>query len=284
MLESFSFSSINPGKHLLVTGAVHGNEICGTKACERIISKIKKGDLKLKSGTLTLIPICNPKAYELNKRFFEINLNRVIIKHENPKLYEEKIANILIDFIERADYHLDLHSMHTNGTPFSFEDYDEQHEFAHIQGLEYVFIGWPNLYKTSNHVMDYTTQAYSHTVNTISTTVECGLHHDEKAIDVAVNCILRSLKYLDMIDSFDLTQPIKQKNVIMQKVVFKEKEGIFVPNKKDLDQIEKGEILVNYEDGTNLVADDDYVLIFPIFQCGIGEEWFYLGKIHPDHI
>ena len=281
MLESFTFSSINPGKHLLVTGAVHGNEICGTKACQRIISKLKNNDISLKSGTLTIIPICNPKAHELNKRFFETNLNRVIKKHENPKLYEEKIANILTDYIERADYHLDLHSMHTNGTPFSFEDYSEQHDFAHVQGLEYIFIGWPNLYNSSMHIMDYTTQAYSHTVHTISTTVECGLHHDEQSIDIAEKCILRSMKFLDMID-YEITKTVQQKNVIMKKVIFKEKEGTFISDKKDLDPIKKGEVLVNYDDGTEYIADDDYVLIFPIYQCDIGQEWFYLGQIHPN--
>ena len=176
-----------------------------------------------------------------------------------------------------ADYHLDLHSMHTNGTPFSFEDYEEQKEFAKIQGLEYIFTGWPSIYKNSKTTKDYSTQAYGHRVHTVSTTVECGSHIDKKSIDIAEKCILRSLNYLDIIDYKEDKTNIKQKNIIMKKVIFKEKDGVLTENKNNLDPIRKGEILVQYSDGEKLLADDNYLIIFPNYNANIGEEWFYLG-------
>ena len=276
-IKSHTFNSINPGKKLLVTGAVHGNEICGVKACERLIEKIQNGTLELKEGSVTFIPICNPLAYKNKKRFFEVNLNRVMTKHNNPTLYEEKLANVLTDYIKMADYHLDIHSLHTNGTPFSFEDYPEQREFAEIQGLEYIFIGWPSIYKDCETVKDFSTQSYSHEVGTINTTVECGSHLDENSIDVAEKCILRSMKYLGMIE-YEERINIIQKNVVMKKIVFKIKEGKLIENKKNLDPFQKGDILIHYNDGTELRADDDYIILFPKYDAIIGEEWFYLGK------
>ena len=278
MLESFTFNSLNKGKRLLITGAVHGNEICGTIACNNIIQKIKNKDIILKQGSITFIPITNPIAYENNKRFYETNLNRVVIKFDNPQLYEERIANVLTNYIENADYHLDIHSMYTNGTPFSFADYEEQNDFAKIQGLEYIFLGWPNVYKDSNTIKDYSTQAYSHMVNTINTTVECGSHNDPKAVEVAEKCILRSMKFLNMID-YEEENNITQKYILMKKVIFKDKDGVLVQDKHNLDKIQKGEILVNYTDGTTLKADKDCLIIFPKYNASIGEEWFYLGEL-----
>lgn len=278
MIESFTFNSLNVGKKLLITGAVHGNEICGSIACNNIIQKIKNNDIVLKQGAVTFIPITNPKAYKNNKRFYEKNLNRVVIKIKNPQFYEEKIANILTEYIESADYHLDIHSMHTNGTPFSFADYEEQNNFAKIQGLEYIFLGWPNVYKDSNTIKDYSTQAYSHMVNTINTTIECGSHNDPKAIEIAEKCILRSMKFLNMID-YEEENNVKQKYILMKKVIFKDKDGTLIQNKNNLDKIQKGEIIVNYTDGTTLKADDNYLIIFPKYNASIGEEWFYLGEL-----
>lgn len=278
MLETFTFSSINSGRKLLITGSVHGDEVCGTIACNNIINKIKNGDIELKCGSVTFIPITNPIAHKNNKRFYEVNLNRVVVKSENPKLYEEKIANILTEYIENSDYHLDIHSMNTNGTPFSFADYEEQNEFARAQGLEYIFFGWPSVYKDSESVKDYSTQAYSHMVDTINTTVECGSHKDIKAVDVAEKCILRSMKFLNMID-YNEENNIIQKNILMKKLIFKEKDGILIENKNNLDVINKGEIIARYDDGTNFTADKDYLIIFPKYDASIGEEWFYLGEL-----
>jgi hypothetical protein len=50
----------------------------------------------------------------MDVRYVEKNLNRVIVKHKNPKLYEEKLANTLIKYIEKNDYILDIHSIKSN--------------------------------------------------------------------------------------------------------------------------------------------------------------------------
>jgi len=276
MLEAFDFKSINPGKSILITGAVHGNEVCGSIACKNIISKIKSGNINIKSGSVTFIPVSNPKAYAINKRFFEINLNRVIKKSKSPKLYEEKISNILTDYIKFNDYHLDLHSMHENGTPFVFQDYEEEAEFARILGLEYIFIGWPNVYKNSKTVKDYSTQHYAHTVKTINCTVECGSHTDPKAVEIAELCILRSLSYLGIID-YNETNNLKQKFIEMKDVHFKESEGKFAKNFVDLDIVKKGEIIAIYNNGKKIIADNDCYIILPNKNANLNEEWFYSG-------
>ena len=278
MLEIFEFKSLNPGKKILITGSVHGNEVCGAIASNNIIEKIKSGEIKLKNGSITFIPVCNPMASKENKRYIDVNLNRVIRKKKKPQLYEEKIANILTDYIKSNEFHLDLHSMHTNGNPFVFQDYEDEAEFAKIFNLEYIFINWPGIYKNSKTIKDYSTQNYAHKVGNINCTVECGSHNDIKSIDVAELCILRALSYLDIIDYKDNIQ-IKPKLINMEKVIFKEFEGKFSKNYENLDKVKKGEIIATYSNGKTIVADYDCLIIFPNNNANISDEWFYFGKM-----
>jgi predicted deacylase len=41
--KSFSYRSLQPGPRLIVLGAVHGNETCGTRAIERLVGEIDAG-------------------------------------------------------------------------------------------------------------------------------------------------------------------------------------------------------------------------------------------------
>lgn len=275
MLEIFEFKSINKGKSILITGAVHGNEICGTKAINNIINEIKSKKLILKSGSITFIPITNPEAYKRNKRFYEINLNRTIKKNQNAKLYEEKIGNILTGYIEKNDYYLDLHSMHKNSQPMLFQDYEESADFVKNLGLEYVITGWPEVYKNDTLSEDFSTQGYGYKVNTITCTAECGSHNDPNSVVVAEQLILNALSYLDIID-YKTTANKEQKIVKLEKVIFKEYNGSFAKDYNELDIIKKGSIVASYDNGEKIIAEKDYYILLPNKNAKIEEEWFYL--------
>ena len=45
--KSVSYTAVAPGTRLIVLGAVHGNETCGTRAIERVIAEIDAGSLRL---------------------------------------------------------------------------------------------------------------------------------------------------------------------------------------------------------------------------------------------
>jgi predicted deacylase len=281
MLEIIKFNALKPGKNLLITGAVHGDEICGAIASQIIIQKLKSGFIELESGSVTFIPICNPEAYKLNKREFATNLNRAIKREEQPKNYEEKIANILCDYIENADYHLDIHSMNNqNCEPFVFADHKEQEEFAEIMGLKYIYLGWPNVYKDSKTIKDFSTQAFAHLVNTINVTIECGYNPDGKSVIIAENCIMRALDYLGIYKNSSQLFFKEQTIIEMVELRFKEKEGELSKKYKEMELIKNGDLIAKYNSGEKIIADDDYCIIFPNNnkEAKIGDEWFYLGK------
>lgn len=278
MLEIFEFKSINKGKNILITGAVHGNEICGTKAINNIINKIQNNKIKINNGCITFIPITNPEAYKQNKRFYEINLNRTVKKNTNAILYEEKIGNILTEYIEKNDYYLDLHSMHKNSQPMLFQDYNESADFVKNLGLEYIITGWPEIYQNDINTEDFSTQGYGHKVNTISCTAECGSHNDTNSVKIAEQLIFNALSYLNVID-YKTTTNKEQKIIKMEKVIFKEYKGSFVKDYNELNIVNKGDIIANYNNGEKIIADKNYYVLLPNKNANIGEEWFYLCSI-----
>lgn len=276
MLKPVLFNSGKKGKNILVLGAIHGNEICGPAAINNIINKIINNDITLWSGSVTFIPICNEKAYEQKKRYIDINLNRIVKYHAHPKLYEEKVANELLEYIEKADYVLDVHSMHTEGTPFVFQDYETKNyvDFSLVQNLPYILVGWPKLYNNKDH----SACGYAKAMNRVGLTVECGNHNNPKSIVVAEQCIINSLKYLNIIER-DLNIQNKKNNSIyvkMDKIFYKRTKGKFVKNWRHLDFVKKGEIIAKYHNNKVKSPMDSYI-IMPNPEAKIDDEWFYLG-------
>jgi len=99
-----------PGSRLIVTGAVHGNETCGTKAILRVLQQLEDGMLTVRRGSVTFVPVTNPLAFAKGERAGERNLNRNLFPHPNPQDFEDRVANWLCPLLAQHDVLLDLHS------------------------------------------------------------------------------------------------------------------------------------------------------------------------------
>lgn len=114
------FESAAPGRDVLVTALVHGNELCGAWA---LLAALQVG-LKPRRGALTFA-FCNLAAFDRfdrehfgKSRFVDQDLNRVwgeMAWRTAPKTAEQRRALELLPFAARADWLLDLHSMHDPG-------------------------------------------------------------------------------------------------------------------------------------------------------------------------
>ena len=116
--QSIAYTSPEPGTRLIVTGAVHGNETCGTQAIRRVMTELDAGTLALARGQVTFVPVTNPLAYERRQRQGERNLNRRLAPTEEPREFEDHIANWLCPLLAQHEVLLDLHSFPTPGPPF----------------------------------------------------------------------------------------------------------------------------------------------------------------------
>lgn len=280
MIKSLRFDTFEPGPHLVVLGAVHGDEKCGTIAIQRLVAALEAGDVVLQKGTLTCVPIANPRAYELNTRFCERNLNRALYPKEHKQYYEDSIDPILCSILNQADVLIDLHSFASQGDAFGFLGHSSEAEIELCRALtihDFVY-GWSDAF---GQILDdprdgMGTVEYARSQGAIATTIECGHHLNEDAPQVGYQVLLAGLLHLGMIAG-DKTSVSNQRFVQMSSVYMKAEEGQPAQPWKHYDAVTAGQLLATYESGETITAPEDGYIILPKLHADIGGEWFYFG-------
>jgi len=306
-LQRHQFAALEPGPRLLVLGAVHGNETCGTRAIERLLPELTGGGLALRRGLLSLVPVSNPLAYRLHTREGERNLNRNMGLHPYPANVEDRISNVLCPWIAEHDVILDLHSFHTGGAPFAMlgpenndgdiepfaQAVDEQRMALHL-GARRIVEGWMSTYArgvarrraagrvTAPDLLDRNygmgTTEYGRTAGCYGITLECGQHDDPAAPDVAYHAIRQVLALLGMADIPLAPPPPDIELIRLVDVIDMEDAGAsFVREWDSFDRVRRGETIGHRADGTVVTAPDDGYIVFPNPGALPGNEWFYFG-------
>ena len=281
MIKIHEYSALQDGPALVVFGAIHGNEVCGPKAIGSIIKKFNTQQLILLKGRVIFVPISNPLAFSKNKRYIHEDLNRVFTKNRQPKTYEQKLANVLCDLINRSDVLLDLHSSGAKGPPALFLDFltKANMNLAKSTGINLAIVGWPKLYKNDKRLISEDTTNYAHSKNKDCILVECGQHKDPNAPNVAAKVISRILQYYGMISKKPIFAKSKKLEMIeMTDLFIKENENdSFSRQWKHLEIIQRGDVIGKRQSGKLIIAKDNCVMILPKYNPLVGKEWFYLG-------
>lgn len=284
MINTYNFESGNKGVRLAITGAVHGNEVCGAIAIQALIDKLNSGEIKLCSGSLLLIPIANPEAYKKGVRFIDENLNRVFTKFDKPESYEQKIANELTAAVSGCDVLLDLHSIHTKGWPFIMHFglfSDDEERFLNSLDVPYIVEGWAEAYERSfpsGKGANVHTVSFMHSIGKMAVGVECGLHNDISAVETASRTINKALEHFGLIEKIGDIRHEKAQHVLMKKVYVRESmEDIFTQDFAHGSEVKKGDVIVIKKSGEKIVAEDDCLVLFPRPNCPLNEEFFYTG-------
>jgi predicted deacylase len=306
-LQRRQFAALEPGPRLLVLGAVHGNETCGTRAIERLLGELDSGEISIKRGLLTLLPVTNPLAYQKKQRQGERNLNRNMRISAAPANFEDRVANVLCPWIAEHEVLLDLHSFHTGGLPFAMlgpQDNDGDIEsFAHAKeeermavhlGAARIVEGWMTTYargverrrqegKVSapdllerNYGMG--TTEFARTCGAYGITLECGQHEDPRAPDVAYHAIRQTLALLGMAD-IALQPPPAETELIRLVEVFdmEHPADSFTREWASFDRVSRGETIGHRHGGATVTAPEDGYIVFPNPKALAGNEWFYFG-------
>lgn len=297
-LRSYGWATAVDGPALLIFGAVHGNEQSGTHAIRRWIARLESGQVRLKRGRLTLVPVANPKAFGKNEREGDRNLNRNFVPQAQPQNYEDYVVNALAPLLESHDALLDLHSYSGDGVPFAmtgplnndgplepFSQAAEEDAFAKAVGLPTIVQGWLEVYDKAVQASNGAIRA-EHGIGTnefmrsrggYAITVESGSHDDPAAIEVADRCIAGVLNLLDMADV--TVEPVAHYTTHHMKDVFmRESDGDrMAKDWVNFDPFKKGDLLATRADGTPILAPFDGCVIFPQLDAPVNREWFYLA-------
>ena len=232
--KSISYATARPGPRLIVLGAVHGDEVCGTRAIERVVREIDDGTLRLVAGRLTLVPVTNVLAYAEHRREGDRNLNRKLAPTSTPRAHEDHVANWLCPLLAEHEVLLDLHSFRSPGVPFVFlgptDNAGPVEPFAQAAREEAIALrlgvgravdGWLATYAAGSErrrtlaatmpeakldidpAYGIGTTEYMRSVGGCAVTLECGQHDDPHAPEIAHRAIVRTLAHLGLIDAPD---------------------------------------------------------------------------------
>jgi predicted deacylase len=215
-------ASAEPGAHALIAALMHGNEICGAVALDRLLAS----DFRPRRGIVTLA-FLNVAAYEARRptrkgplRYVDEDMNRVWSRSRlegTEHSTELARARALRPLVDAADYLLDLHSMVEDEEPLLLCG-------AHERGLAFARrVGYPaTVVADAGHAAGVRMRDYgpfgAAAGERSALLVECGPHGAAASAEVAFETCLRFLASLDMIEPTDVrrylaTPPASQRFV-----------------------------------------------------------------------
>ena len=313
-LRTHNFHALAPGPRLLVLGAVHGNEVCGTRAITQLLEDLDSGTLAIERGAVTLVPVTNPLAYQLKQRTGDRNLNRNMAPSAIAQDFEDRIANLLCPLLDAHDVLLDLHSFHTGGAPFvmigpqnnrgalePFSKALEEMQLALHTGPHRIVEGWLDTYArgvqrrvaaaagtgTGNRTQALVTNPnygvgtteYMRSRGGYGVTLECGQHDDPAAVGVARHAILQTLGLLGMISPSPAA--VSPKREILRLVDVTDREHAddqFSREWRSFDAVKSGDVIGVRQNGAAVTAQADGFVVFPNPRAEPGQEWFYFAQ------
>jgi len=311
-LQAHTYRGFEPGPKLIVTGAVHGNETCGTRAIERVLAELSAGELEIVRGTVTFVPVCNPLAYAKGQRAGERNLNRRLKPTPTPTEYEDHVANLLCPLLAAHDVLLDLHSFRSPGRPFVLrgpaDNSDALEPFAHAAaegelamhvGPNRVVDGWMDAYASGiehrraraaagdaaaaaaieDPSYGIGTTEYMRTQGGYGITLECGQHEDPQAPMVGYRAIRQTLALLQLAE-LPLQPPAHPFECLcLATVVDRHAEGDrFARGWASFDPLAENELVAVRADGSEVRAPRAGYIVFPDTSAKPGHEWFYFAQ------
>jgi predicted deacylase len=313
-LRIHALRALSPGPRLIVLGAVHGNEVCGTRAIERVLREFDAGAWRLARGGVTFVPVTNPLAYQRGQRTGERNLNRNLRPNSEPLDNEDRIANVLCPLLAEHDVLLDLHSFHSPGEPFAmlgpsdntgtlepFAQSGAEAALALRLGPRRIVEGWLETYAAGVKNRLQRTQAnpsersqmlstdpsygvgtteYMRSRGGYAITLECGQHADPMAPEVAYRAIRHTLAYLALVD--EPAPPARNDVELLCLTEVTDRhhaDDHFAREWSSYQSVSAGELIGERADGTRLRAPADGFIVFPNPNALPGNEWFYFARL-----
>ncbi len=308
--KSLHYAGALPGPRLIVTGAVHGNEVCGTQAIARLAAELDAGTLRIQHGALTLVPICNPLAYHLGQRQGQRNLNRALAPTATPREYEDQVANWLCPLLAQHDGLVDLHSFQSAGLPFvllgpadntgplePFALAAREEALVRCLGVGRAVDGWLSTY--ARGVQRRREQARGSAADTLdmnprygvgttefmrsqggwALTLECGQHADPQAAQVGYQAIRNMLAHLGLTGEAAPPAVAQIEALSLHEVIDKaHADDAFARDWRSFDALLTGDLIGTRHDGTAVRAPHDGWIVFPNARAQARQEWFYLAR------
>ena len=284
-----SFTAARSGPHVLLTAILHGNEICGAIALDRLL----QSTVRPRRGRLTLA-FGNIDAYRRRvdgapapSRFLEEDMNRVwspAVLDSGRGSLELRRARALRPIVDSADYLLDIHSMQTGDPLLLSGPLEKGRRLALNLGFPAVVVSDPG-HASGVRLRDY--GAFGDPARPQNAVlVECGPHGGPHAVEVAVATAMRFLSRLGVIQAGRLHLPDAGRGrparliEVTEAVTATSERFRFATAFCGLERIAKAGTVIAY-DGDRPIATpyDDCVLVMPTDRCQPGQTVVRFGRV-----
>jgi predicted deacylase len=274
------FDSGTPGRHLLISALIHGNELCGAWALKGLL----EADVRPMAGKLTLM-FANLAAFERfdpadhdASRFVDEDMNRQWMDERiaEPRTLERQRVAALAPWVRQADWVLDLHSMHEPGAPLLLTGMQARNLALARLLAKPVHIVVDAGHMDGIRMRDYGRfgQSDSQAPGTRSLLIECGFHGDPASRDVAHDMCARFLEVSGALSAHNVQTCLpgwKQADAPEQwalevtgPVVARNNHFRFTKAFKGLECIAKAGTVIGDNDGEPVTTPyDDCVLVMP---------------------
>lgn len=273
------FDSGAPGKRVMISALVHGNELCGAWALKELLD----AGVRPSSGSIVLA-FCNLAAFDRfdandhdASRFADEDLNRQWSRDRmtSPTTYERRRAREIEAFLHEADWLLDLHSMHEHSEPLCLPGMLPENLDLALQMKSPRVVVVDAGHDDGVRMRDF--DAFGSTSGAGSgkraLLIECGFHGDPTSIDVAKDQCARFLELAGVVDLkerektsvWKLPDPTHRLVVeVTGKAVAKNADARFDAPFSGLEVIENAGTVIGH-DGVDQIRTphDDAVLVMP---------------------
>jgi succinylglutamate desuccinylase len=269
------FESGQSGPDVMVNALTHGNEVSGAIT---VMTLLDSG-IRPRRGSLTL-SFANAQAYARfdpaqpdASRYVDEDFNRVWADAKldgGAGTCELRRARMLRPFVDRADFLLDLHSMHEKSAPLMLTG-------PLAKGVALARqIGTPaHIVRDAGHLQGRRMRDYAAFGDAASPKnallLEAGQHWEAKAVQAALDVTMRFLLATKCLDASDIEpswlQPVRKPQQVIdvtEAVVAQSMDFRFTENYSGLEVIPEAGTVVAYDDGHPVRTPyDDCVLVMP---------------------
>jgi Succinylglutamate desuccinylase len=269
------FDSGAPGRRVMLTALIHGNELCGAWALKTFLAS----GLRPRRGTLTLA-FCNLEAFDrfdpanyLPARYVDEDMNRVWSEDKlaDAPTSERRRAAALRPWVDQAEWLIDFHSMSNADVPLQLTGLHERNIRLALQLGNPATIVADAGHAAGVRMRDYGRFGQDGDNGTRSLLIECGFHGDPQSRIVAVDQMARFLLAAATFDEGDLPQdwflpaaPSQQALRVTHAITAKSADVRFAQPWKGLERLPRAGTLLGWNDNEPFSTPyDDCVLIMP---------------------
>ncbi len=285
----WSFTAAAPGPHVMLSALMHGNEICGAIALDRMLY----AGVRPARGKITFA-FCNIEAYRAfnpvdpaTSRYIDEDMNRVWDRNalEGPRNSQElRRARVLRPLVDTVDYLLDIHSTTNINPALMLTGIEKKHlDFAKAMGFPIYLV------RDAGHEGGQRLRDYGRFVDpqsqAVALLIESGQHWAKETAETASEAAWRFLAATGVLSTADaaawLERPQAAQRVIQvtDRVTIQSDDFRFLDTYEGFEVIERAGTIIARDGGRDVRTPYDHcVLIMPSRRFTRGQTAVRLGR------